>query len=75
MDKEFRKILLVAGLILILFGVLIVWRGFRDMLRVAGPVHGGAFILAGAFFLVLGLAFLVVPPLQARKKQEMDDTP
>lgn len=70
MEKDFRRITLVAGAFLILFGVLIVWRGLKDMIRVAGLLHGGLFTLAGVFFFVFGLCLLLVPGRQARKKKK-----
>lgn len=68
MDKSFQKILRVAGIVLVVMGALIMWRGIGKMIPVTGIVNGGLFTLGGLFFLVVGVILFFAPTISARKK-------
>ena len=74
MEKGFRNIFLVAGVIIAGIGGLVIWRGMTEMIPKTGLAHGGLFTLGGVVFLLLGLGFIVVPLVKerrnAKKKQE-----
>ena len=70
MEKGFRNIFLVAGVIV----ALVIWRGVTEMIPKTGLAHGGLFTLGGVVFLLLGLGLILVPLVKerrnAKKKQE-----
>ena len=72
MEKGFRNIFLVAGVIIAGIGALVIWRGV--MIPKTGLAHGGLFTLGGVVFLLLGLGLILVPLVKerrnAKKKQE-----
>ena len=73
MEKGFRNIFLVAGVIIAGIGALVIWRGVTEMIPKTGLAHGGLF-LGGVIFLLLGLGLILVPLVKerrnAKKKQE-----
>ena len=74
MEKGFRNIFLVAGVIIAGIGALVIWRGVTEMIPKPGLAHGGLFTLGGVVFLLLGLGLILVPLVKerrnAKKKQE-----
>lgn len=74
MEKGFRNIFLVAGVIIAGIGALVIWRGVTEMIPKTGLAHGGLFTLGGVVFLILGLGLILVPLVKerrnAKKKQE-----
>ena len=54
MEKGFRNIFLVAGVIIAGIGALVIWRGVTEMIPKTGLAHGGLFTLGGVVFLLLG---------------------
>ena len=72
MDKSFQKILRVAGLVLVVMGALIMWRGIGKMIPVTGIVNGGLFTLGGLFFLVVGVILFFAPNISARRKAKKE---
>lgn len=75
MEKGFRNIFLVAGVIIAGIGALVIWRGVTEMIPKTGLAHGGLFTLGGVvFLLLLGLGLILVPLVKerrnAKKKQE-----
>ncbi len=72
MDKSFQKILRVSGIVLVVMGALIMWRGIGKMIPVTGIVNGGLFTLGGVFVLVVGLLLLFAPTVSARKKAKKE---
>ena len=69
-DQDLRKIMKVAAVLMIFIGALIIWRGVTKMIPMTGIVNGGLFTLGGAFIVVLGILFLVVPAYKDKKKAE-----
>ena len=70
-DQDLRRILNVASVLMILIGILIIWRGVTKMIPITGIVHGGLFTLGGAIITVLGILFLTVPRHMDKKKAEI----
>ena len=66
--ESLKKIVIVAGLILVVLGGLLTWRGFTTAIPVMGLVQGGVYAVAGIAFFVLGLALLIGPPLSRHRK-------
>ena len=54
MEKGFRNIFLVAGVIVAGIGALVIWRGVTEMIPKTGLAHGGLFTLAALFSCSLG---------------------
>lgn len=73
MDRSFRNIFLVAGVIVAAIGALIVWRGVTQMIPVTGLVHGGLFTLGGVIFVILGLCLVIVPLVKEKRKAEQEE--
>ena len=69
-DQDLKKIMKVAAVLMIIFGVLIMWRGITKMIPLTGIVNGGLFTLGGAIVVLLGILFLAVPAYKDRKKAE-----
>ena len=69
-DQDLRKIMKVAGVLMIIFGVLIMWRGITRMIPLTGPLNGGLFTLGGAIIVLLGILFIAVPRYKEKKKAE-----
>ena len=69
-DQDLKKIMKVAAVLMIIFGVLIMWRGITKMIPLTGIVNGGLFTLGGAIVVLLGILFLAVPRYKEKKKAE-----
>ena len=67
MEKGFRNIFLVAGVIVAVIGALVIWRGVTEMIPKPGRAPGGLFTLGGVVFLLLGLGLILVPLVKERR--------
>lgn len=65
-----NKIMKGAGVILIIMGILVMWRGIFRLIPYAGFAHGIGFTIGGAIFTLLGIFFLLLPKRLEKRKQE-----
>ena len=68
MDSSLKKIVVAFGIIVVLLGALLTWRGFHTAIPVMGIIDGGVYAVAGIFFVLIGLGILFIPPWRAHKK-------
>ena len=66
--ESLRKVVIAFGVILVVLGGLLTWRGFTTAIPVMGIVQGGVYAVAGIAFFVLGVALLIGPPLSRHRK-------
>ena len=58
-DQDFNKIFKVSGVVLLVLGVLSIWRGIFRLMPFAGFRTGMTFTLIGCVITAGGIAFLV----------------
>lgn len=75
--KSLHKVIMGGGIVVILIGVLAIWKGVTDVLPSLGMPYGGMFLLCGVAFVVIGLVMVLVPARKERKKdpEKEDKTP
>ncbi len=70
-DKSFNHILRFAGIVLIIMGVLAVYRGFTQLIPTLGVDYGFPFVVMGFVFALLGVVFLVLTILRDIRWKKM----
>lgn len=68
LGKDFRKVFYLFGGIIIVLAVLVLWRTLVKVVPAVGLSRSVPFLAIGLFFLVLGVAMLLV----ARRDQKKE---
>lgn len=68
MEKTLRRVLQIAGLVIAIIGILIIWRGVTKVIPYMGVMYGGVFTVGGIAFTILGIVMLIGPAISAHKK-------
>ena len=75
--KSLRRAIMVGGVLVILIGILAIWKGVTDVMPKLDGFYGGMFALCGVAFVVIGLLMILIPLRQKRKEDQKkeDKTP
>ena len=72
MDSSLKKIVVAFGIIVVLLGALLTWRGISVAIPVMGVLNGSVYVIAGIFFVILGLLILFLPPYLRHRKAKKE---
>ena len=70
-DQDFNKIFKISGVVLLVLGVLSIWRGIFRLMPYAGFRPGLTFTLIGCAITAVGIGFLVYAHRQVKKWEKM----
>ena len=71
-DRSLDKIWIIGGVLSLVIGVLMVWRGIVTYIPVGAPLYGGLFTGAGAALTIAGILLSTYPSRRDKKLREAE---